>query len=71
MKTIPVQTSSKKIVKVRFINLQDKRKEHQPKYNLGDLVRTAAIRKIISKGDSTNWGYDSYTVTEVIHVTIS
>ena len=52
------------------INLQDKRQKQKPKYKLGDIVRTADKRNIFSKGDSTNWSYKLYTITEVIHDTI-
>ena len=38
--------------------------------NLGDLVRTADIKNVFSKGDSKNWSYKLYTITEVIHDTI-
>ena len=41
-----------------------------PKYKLGQLVRTADIKKVFSKGDSTNYSYLLYTITEVIHDTI-
>ena len=34
------------------------------------MVRTADIKKVFSKGDSTNWSYQIYTITEVIHDTI-
>ena len=28
------------------------------------------MKRIFSKGDSTNWSYNLYTITEVIHETI-
>ena len=31
------------------------------------MVRTADIKRVFSKGDSTNWSYKLYTITEVIH----
>ena len=34
------------------------------------MVRTADIKRVFSKGDSTNYSYKLYTVTEVIHDTI-
>ena len=37
---------------------------------LGQLVRTADIKRVFSKADSTNWSYRLYTMTEVIHDTI-
>ena len=51
-------------------NLQDKRKKLNPKYKLGQLVCTADIKKVFSKGDSTNYSYKLYTIREVIHDTI-
>ena len=53
-----------------FRNLQDRRKRIEPKYKVGDLVRTADIRSTFSKGDSTNWSYKLYQITEVIDDTI-
>ena len=38
---------------------------------MGELVRTADIKRVFSKGDSTNYSYKIYTITEVIHDTIS
>ena len=53
-----------------YSNLQDPRVRQKPKYKLGQLVRTADIKKVFSKGDSTNWSYKLYTITEIIHDTI-
>ena len=53
-----------------FSNLQDKRRKLNPKYKLGQLVRTADIKRVFSKGDSTNYSYEFYTINEVIHDTI-
>ena len=36
----------------------------------GDLVRTADIKRAFSKGDSTNWMNELYTIIEVINDTI-
>ena len=66
----PIQASKKINEKEVSINLQDKRQKQKPKYNLGDIVRTADKWNIFSKGDSTNWSYKLYTITEVIHDTI-
>ena len=35
-------------------NLQDQRVKQTPKFKLGQLVRTADIKRVFSKGDSTN-----------------
>ena len=40
-----------------YSNLQDRRDEQQPKLKIGQLVRTADIKKVFTKGQSTNWGY--------------
>ena len=48
-------------------NLQDKRKKLNPKTKLGQLVRTADFKRVFSKGESTNYSYKLYTITEVIH----
>ena len=69
-KMSPVQASKKAKEKLVYTNLQDKRKILNPKYNIGDSVRTADIKRVFSKGDSTNWSYKLYKMTEVIHDTI-
>ena len=66
----PNQASKKSNERKVFSNLQDKRKILNPKYKLDQPVRTADIKKVFSKGDSTNYSYKSYTITEVIHDTI-
>ena len=70
IKMTPVQASKKSNEKAVFDNLRDDRLKQRPKFKLGDLVRTADIKKVFSKGDSTNWSYKLYTITEVIHDTI-
>ena len=66
----PIRTSKKSNEKEVSSNLQYRRVKEQPKYKVGDLVRTAVIKKFFSKGDSTNYSYKLYTITEVIHKTI-
>ena len=66
----PIQASKKSNQKIVFDNLRDDREKQQPKYKLGQLVRTADIKRVFSKGDSTNYSYKLYTITEVIHDTI-
>ena len=66
----PVQASKKSNEKLVFSNLQDRRVRQKPKFKLGDLFRTADIKRVFSKGYSTNWSYKLYTITEVIHDTI-
>ena len=69
-KMTPNQASKKSNEKFVYNNLKDNRKIQKPKYNLGDLVRTADIKRVFSKGDSTNYSYKLYTITEYIHDTI-
>ena len=66
----PNQASKKSNEKQVYSNLQDKRRKLNPKYKLGQLVRTADIKKVFSKGDSTNYSYKLYTAREIIHATI-
>ena len=53
-----------------FSNLQDKRQKLKPQFHLGDLVRTADIKRVFSKGDSTNWSCKLYAITQKILDTI-
>ena len=53
-----------------YKNLLDKRKKITPKFKIIDLVRTAALKRTISKGDTNKWSYKLYTITEVINDTI-
>ena len=69
-KMTPIQASKKINEKLVFSNLRDDREKQQPKYKLGQVIRTADIKNVFSKGDSTNWSYKLYTITEVIHDTI-
>ena len=69
-KMTPIQASKKSNEKLVYSNLQDKRRKLNPKFKLGQLVRTADIKKVFSKGDSTNWSYKLYTITEIVHDTI-
>ena len=70
IKMTPIQASKKANEKIVYSNLQDKRVKQKPKFKLGQLVRTADIKKVFSNGDSTNYSYKLYTITEVIHNTI-
>ena len=66
----PIQASIKSNEKIVYSNLQDRRDKQPPKFKLGQLVRTADIKRVFSKGDSTNYNYKLYAITEVIHDTI-
>ena len=53
-----------------YKNLLDKRKKVIPKFQINDLVRVADLKKTFSKGDTTNWSYKLYKITEIINDTI-
>ena len=67
-KMTPVQASKKSNEKDFDSNLKDNREVRKPKFNLGQLVRTADIKRSFSKGDSTNYSYK--LLTEIIQDTI-
>ena len=69
-KMTPIQAIKKSNERKVYSNLKDKREIQKPKFKLGQLVRTADIKRVFSKGDSTNWSYILYTITEIIHDTI-
>ena len=66
----PFLASLKKNEGFVYKNLLDKRKKIKPKNEIGDLVRTADLKKTFSKWDTTNWSYKLYKLTEVIIHTI-
>ena len=66
----PNQASKKYNEKLVYPNLKDSREIQKPKYKLERLFRTADIRHVFSKGDSSNYSYKLYTITEIIHDTI-
>ena len=66
-KMIPIQASKKSNEKTVLDNLRDDRVKQKPKFRLEQLVRTADIKRVFSRGDSTNWSYKLYTITEIIH----
>ena len=69
-KLTPIQASLKKIDGHVYKNILDKRKEIKPKDEIGDLVRTADLKKTFSKGDTTNWSYKLYKNTEIVKDTV-
>ena len=66
----PNEATKKANEKLVYNNLADDREKRQPKYKLGQLVRTADMKRVFGKGDRTNYSYEVYTITEVIHNTI-
>ena len=69
-KLSPKDASLKKNEGLVYKNLLDKRKKIKPKYEIGDLVRTADLKKTFSKGDTTNWSYKLYKITEIVNDTM-
>ena len=69
-KLSPEDASLKKNEGYAYNNLLDKRKKVKPKFQVNDLVRVADLKKTFSKGDTTNWSYKIYKITEVINDTI-
>ena len=71
MKLTPIQASLKKNEGFACKKLLDKRKKSKPKNKMGDLARTADVKRTSSKGDSTDCSYKLYENTETINDTIS
>ena len=69
-KLSPKDASLKKNEGFVYKNLLDKRKKKKPKFQINDLVRTADLKRIFSKGDTTNWSYRLYKITEIFNDTI-
>ena len=51
-------------------NWSDKKKKVKPKFQVNNLVRVADLKKTFSKGDTTNWSYKLYKITEIVNDTI-
>ena len=51
----PIDASKKSNANVVYTSLQDERVKQRPKFILGQLVRTADIKRVFSEGDSTKW----------------
>ena len=47
----------------------DKRTKVKPKFQINDLVRTADLKRTFSSGDTTNWSYKLYKITDIINDT--
>ena len=70
-KLTPIQANLKKNESYVYKNILEKRKKIKPKYEIDDLVRTADLMKTYSKGDTTNWSYKFYKITEIVNDTIA
>ena len=64
-KLTPIQASLKKNEGYVYKKLLDKRNKIKPKFQINDLVRVADLKKTFSKGDTTNWSYKLYKITEI------
>ena len=69
-KMTPFQASKKLNETEIYSNLHDRRVRQKPKFKIGQLIRTADIKRVFSKGYSTNYSYKLYTITDIIHDTI-
>ena len=69
-KLSPKSASVKKNEGFVYKSLLDKRKKVTPKFQINELVRTADLRRTFSKGDTKNWSYKLYKITENINDTI-
>ena len=69
-KLTPILASLKKNEGYVYKNLLDKREKVKPKFQINDLVRTADLKKTFSKGDTTNWSFKLFKITEIIKDTI-
>ena len=70
IKMTPNQAGKKSNERKIYSNLQDGRRKLNPKFKSGQLVRTADIKRVFSKSDSTNYSCELYKITEIIHDTI-
>ena len=66
----PIQANLKRKEEFVYKILLDERKKITPKFQINDIVRTADLKKTFSKGDTTNWSYNLYKITEIINHTI-
>ena len=69
-KVTRIKDSSKKNERFVYKNLLDNRKQLKPKFQIIDLIRTADLKRTFSKGDTNNWSYKLYKITEIISDTI-
>ena len=69
-KLSPKDASLKKNEGFVYKNILDKRKKVKPKFQINDVVRVADLKKTFSKGDTTNWSFKLYKITEKINDSI-
>ena len=61
----PIQASLQKTEDYVYNILIDKRKKLNTKFQVHDLVRVADLRQTFSKGDTTDWSYKLYKMTQI------
>ena len=49
-----------------YQNFLNKQKKIKPKLQVNDLLRTAVLKKSFSKGETSNWSYKLFKITEII-----
>ena len=59
----PKQASKKSNEREVYNSIRDKC-EYNPKFEMGELVRTSNLDETVHKGDTTNWSYALYTTTK-------
>ena len=69
-KKTPVEASRKLNENLVFDNLHDNSEKQNTNFEIRQIVPTADIKRVFSKGASTNYSYKFYTFTEVLHDTI-
>ena len=70
-KMTPNQASKKSNERKVYTNLQDRRDKQKPKYKLGQLVRTADIKRVFSKGDIQRTIVINYIQSQKLYTTPS
>ena len=65
-----IQASLKKNEEFVCNILLNKKRRIKPKFQVNNLVRTAFLMRIFSKGDTTNWSYKLYKITQFVNDTI-
>ena len=66
----PIQASLKRDEGFAYKKLLHRRYKIKPKQRIGDLVRTADLKKTFTKGDITNWSHKLKEITEILKETI-
>ena len=66
----PIQASLKKNEGFVYNNLLDKSEKRTQKLQVSDLLRTADLKKMFSRGDTNNWSSKLYKNTQFVTDTI-